>query len=1041
MGFARRSQTRLAAVYGRVVSIEFCHASLSRCLPQWIWFMKARLLKRHFALLLFALCWTASTWCAPFQLVSKRSSGDAPAGGSGDSWGAIISPDGRFVLFASAANNLVVMTNGHALPIVGAPRVNVFVRDRTNNTTTLVSANLAGTGGGNGDSIPTALSTNGQFACFESSASDLTPNDTNGVADVFVRDLLSNTTMLVSMATNGGVGNGLCRGSVMTPDGHFVAFVSAANSLVANDSNNIPDVFVRDLQSKVTTLVSVGALSTNSQPLSSSESPEITPDGRYVAFYSSATNLVAGANHGGEVYVRDLIAGTTICASTNSGAILGTSAFSYNHAISSDGQYVAYQSSSNAPLAMQPTQRAGYILRFNTANGTTDIVNTNAFVPPQPAQEINNLAMSPDGRFIAFVGNTNGTDGTTSAIFRWDALSGTTFLASADLSGNIPSNSVCDSPHMDSSGRYVAFLSSAPSLVTNLLTGDYHLYLRDMVASVTTLLDADTNSIASSVSPATVPRLNDVGGFVAFESPDANLVANDRNHDYDLFIRDVSNVTNELISARNPAMPSASPNGASIIYPHAISADGERIAFSSEADNLIENDTNAFRDVFVRDLLLGTNILVSASTNGLPGDNLSFEPALSANGRYVAFTSSADNLVPNDANRSSDVFVRDLATATTVLVSVNNSGTGSGNRSSRMPMIGADGRYVAFWSFATDLAPVSITLGISGNLFLRDTLSNLTYALTTNGAGNAVMTPDGRFILFYEYNANKIYVWDSKIGARIFTNTIAATATTPLAISDDGNRIAYSSGSTLVLIDRVAHTAGQVGPAYLASHVGLRFTPGGGERLVYAASSNLNGRSNQVYVIDFQSGTNHLVSQSLSSGPGSASSDSPDISADGRFVAYRSFASDLVSLSETNGYPQLYLYDSLANSNSLLTASLYQPGLADNRSATPFFNGNGHKLIFASVASDLLGGDFNHSADVFALGFLYASITAGLPGFGPTITWPARPGETYHVQFKSALTDAVWQEVSGVITFTGDLAQLTDLAPSDSQRFYRIAAN
>ena len=127
-------------------------------------------------------------------------------------------------------------------------------------------------------------------------------------------------------------------------------------------------------------------------------------------------------------------------------------------------------------------------------------------------------------------------------------------------------------------------------------------------------------------------------------------------------IRDVSTGTNDLISARHPSLPSASPNGASIIYAHAISADGERIAFSSEADNLIESDTNAFRDVFVRDLLSGTNILVSAGTNGLPADNLSFEPALSADGRYVAFTSSADNLVPNDANRSSDVFVRDLVT-------------------------------------------------------------------------------------------------------------------------------------------------------------------------------------------------------------------------------------------------------------------------------------------------------------------------------------------------------------------------------------------
>src|SRR6266850_1037495 len=201
--------------------------------------MKARLLKRDCALGLLALCWTTSAWCAPFQLVSQRGASPAPAGGSGDSWGAIISPDERCVLFASTANNLVLTTNGTALPIPGVPRLNVFLRDRTNGTTTLVSANLAGTGGGNGDSIPTALSTNGQFACFESSASDLIPNDTNGVTDVFVRDLVNHTTLLVSTATNGAVGDGVCRGSVMTPDGRYVAFVSAADSLVPNDTNSI----------------------------------------------------------------------------------------------------------------------------------------------------------------------------------------------------------------------------------------------------------------------------------------------------------------------------------------------------------------------------------------------------------------------------------------------------------------------------------------------------------------------------------------------------------------------------------------------------------------------------------------------------------------------------------------------------------------------------------------------------------------------------------------------------------------------------------
>jgi hypothetical protein len=134
----------------------------------------------------------------------------------------------------------------------------------------------------------------------------------------------------------------------------------------------------------------------------------------------------------------------------------------------------------------------------------------------------------------------------------------------------------------------------------------------------------------------------------------------------------------------------------------------------------------------------------------------------------------------------------------------------------------------------------------------------------------------------------------------------------------------------------------------------------------------------------------------------------------------------------------LFLYDSLTDSNSLLSASSFQSGYADSRSAMPSFSGDGRLLVFQSSASDLVAGDFNHSDDVLGLGFLYASIAYDLPGPAPIITWPARPGESYHVQFKDLLTDLSWQDVSGTVTITGSQAQLTDLAPASGQRFYRV---
>ena len=606
----------------------------------------------------------------PLQLVSALvSSQPPPAGGSGDSGAPSISPDGRYVLFASTANNLVLLGTNTPLPAPFPARLNVFLRDRTNATTTLASVNLAGSGGGNGDSLPAAVSTNGRYALFESGASDLVPGDTNSATDVFVRDLVNGATLLVSVGTNGGVANGPSRSSVMTPDGRYVAFVSAASNLVPGDTNGIADVFVRDLQGGVTVLASVGAVSTNrTSPTGSSESPDITPDGRFVAFSSTATNLVPGVASVGDIYVRDRIGRLTRWASAEARAALQslnrpTNAICcYNLALSADGHFVAYEAS---PAQGQSASTAGVILRYDMGSGLTDLVHTNGAVATAAYEDIRSLDMTPDGRFIAFVANTNGTSGTPTCVCVWDAQTGTTSLASGDLSNAVPANSTCDWPALDSSGRFVAFLSSATNLVTNTIVGDYHLYVRDMQAGATWLVDADTNAVGAGISSASAPRLSADGRFVAFECLDANLVPDDRNRDYDVFVRDLAAGATELISARDAALPSLSPNGPSMLSTLSVSTNGRFVAFASDADNLVPNDTNACRDIFVRDLVLGTNILVSVGTNGVAADAPSSDPAISGDGRYVAFTSSADNLVAGDSNKASDVFVRDLQAGTT----------------------------------------------------------------------------------------------------------------------------------------------------------------------------------------------------------------------------------------------------------------------------------------------------------------------------------------------------------------------------------------
>jgi Ca2+-binding RTX toxin-like protein len=189
---------------------------------------------------------------------------------------------------------------------------------------------------------------------------------------------------------------------------------------------------------------------------------------------------------------------------------------------------------------------------------------------------------------------------------------------------------------------------------------------------------------------------------VAFSSEAFDLVTTDTNSTTsDVFVRDLQLGTTTLVSVNDAG--TGSGNGRS--YNPEISADGQFVVFSSHADDLVATDTNGTRDVFVRDLTRGTTTtLVSVNEAGIDSGNaFSGYPTISANGRFVAFESNADDLVATDTNGMSDVFVRDLENGTTILVSVNEAGTDSGGDRSVDAAITPDGRVVAFNSHADNL--------------------------------------------------------------------------------------------------------------------------------------------------------------------------------------------------------------------------------------------------------------------------------------------------------------------------------------------------
>ena len=278
------------------------------------------------------------------ERISVASDGNPSTVGSG-AGGISISGNGRYVTFVSPASDIVDGdTNGET---------DVFVRDRVTGTTQRVNIASDGTqanGNDNSVSIKARISTDGRYIVFNTPASNLVPNDTNGKSDIFIHDRLNGTTTRVNLANDGAQSIGHDDWFELSSDGRYVVFGSFDSNLVANDNNGTNDIFVRDLVMGTTELVSIA--DDGSQANSFSAYPSISANGRYVSFNSMATNLVAGGTPQAlAIFVRDRIANTTEMVDTpHDGS--AANYFSFGHsAVSGDGRYVAFSSGASNLVA------------------------------------------------------------------------------------------------------------------------------------------------------------------------------------------------------------------------------------------------------------------------------------------------------------------------------------------------------------------------------------------------------------------------------------------------------------------------------------------------------------------------------------------------------------------------------------------------------------------------------------------------------------------------------------------------------------------
>jgi Tol biopolymer transport system component len=385
---------------------------------------------------------------------------------------------------------------------------------------------------------------------------------------------------------------------------------------------------------------------------------------------------------------------------------------------------------------------------------------------------LNGVSISADGRFVAFTsfatnlvaGDTNGCKD----VFVRDRQNpGTTVRVSVDSSG-AQGNSYSQDPSISADGRFVAFESLATNLVAGGTNGFDQVFLHDRDtdadgifdepgAVATILVSVDSSGVQGNYD-STYPSISADGLFVAFTSGASNLVANDTNMVQDIFIRDVQPGTTERVSEG----PSGVQGNNWSLY-SSLSANGRFVALWSLASNLVASGTNGHEHIFVHDRLTGTTELASADSIGAEGNNDSYFPSISADGRWVAFTSGASNLVAGDTNSAYDTFVHDRQSGATERVSLGPNGVeGNSGSSWDAVSISGDGRFVAFESMATNL--VTGDTNGSPDTFVRDRQSGTTERVSVDSVGTEgdfdshypSISAGGRFAAFGSFATNLV---------------------------------------------------------------------------------------------------------------------------------------------------------------------------------------------------------------------------------------------------------------------------------------------
>jgi Tol biopolymer transport system component len=910
---------------------------------------------------------------------------------------ASLSADGRYAAFVSLATDLV--------PGLVNPRdtANLFLYDRVTGTNTLishVSGDASTAAGGFVDSA--RISADGAWVVFTSSGNDLVPGQAPSAAgtrfNVFLYDRLSGAVALISHRSGAPAtgSNGDATSPEISADGGSVAFVSQAGDLIPGQADaRTQSVFLYQRATGALTLVSHGAGSTLAPPNSDSGSVRMSADGRFLGFLSLATNLIAGqvptaSTYPQNAFLYDRTSGELRLVSHTT-ASPQTPAFAGSLALSADGRYLAFDSAANDVVPGQANSGAqSNLFVYDRVAGAISLASHGQGSATTPASGgSGGASLSADGRYIAYVSEAldlvpHQTDApNTFDVFVYDRTTRAAVLAS-HVRGSLTTaaNGRSISPLISADGGTVAFDSYATDLAegqTDLNGYEDVFVLARSSAEVTALSEGDSGQ--PSITPLGLSSSADLsadGRYAVFVSTAAGLVpgqvdtpdtvdpfTGERHGTFDVFLRDRATGKTTLLS-RAQASPPTSASG----FTPAISADGKFVAFVGLDHS---GSPNPLGRLYVYDRVADALILANhgLGTPGQPDGLPRNRPAISADGRYVAYTCSRCHLVPGQQDgddghgQGFNVFLYDRVTGANTLVShASGLPTTTGDLDSQEPRISADGGFVLFTSQATDLVAGQAGSSSSQSLFLYDRATGA-IALVDHAAGSpatvaggyafyAALSADGRWVVFRsratglvpgQIDTNgltDVFLYDRAAGTTVLVSHAASSPVTagsadldyypgeePLGISADGHWIVFTS--------QAADLVAGLNP---------------GEAVV-------------TYLYDRTTGQVTVASSAAGSPNSARDSLQPGISADGRRITFLSRATDVVPGQSPGSFLNLFVVDRITGERAVAGRVGSLPnGVSINISAVPRLSADGLQIAFSSLSS-LVAGDFNGTWDAY----------------------------------------------------------------------------